>query len=80
MERNLFDEYIVEADSDWNVDYMINEINANDITEQILYEAKTEEEKPKKEVKKAEKKESNKVSLKEIDDRLMTIDDFLGDF
>ena len=54
--------------------------NANDITEQILYEAKTEEEKPKKEVKKAEKKESNKVSLKEIDDRLMTIDYFLCDF
>lgn len=33
MESNLFDEYIVETDSDWNVDYMINEINANDITE-----------------------------------------------
>ena len=33
MESNLFDEYIVEADSDWNVDYMINEVNANDITE-----------------------------------------------
>lgn len=33
MESNLFDEYMVETDSDWNVDYMINEINANDITE-----------------------------------------------
>ena len=33
MESNLFDEYIVETDSDWNVDYMINEVNANDITE-----------------------------------------------
>ena len=54
--------------------------NANDITEQILYEAKPEEKKVKKEIKKVEKKETNKVSLKEIDDRLMTIDDFLGDF
>lgn len=55
--------------------------NANDITEQILYEAKKEEKKEaKKETKKPEKKETNKVSLKEIDDRLMTIDDFLGDF
>ena len=26
------------------------------------------------------KKETKKVSLKEIDDKLMTIDDFLGDF
>ncbi len=55
--------------------------DSNDITEQILYEAKPEEEKV--EVKKEEKpkkKETNKVSLKEIDDRLMTIDDFLGDF
>ncbi len=59
---------------------------ANDITEQILYEAKQDEvesaivevkPEPKKETK---KKETNKVSLKEIDDRLMTIDDFLGDF
>ena len=33
MESNLFDDYIVEVDSDWNVDYMINEVNANDITE-----------------------------------------------
>ena len=33
-----------------------------------------------KEEKKPVKKETNKVSLKEIDDRLMTIDDFLGDF
>ena len=57
---------------------------ASDITEQILYEAKTEvkEEKKVKEVKKESKpkKETNKVSLKEIDDKLMTIDDFLGDF
>ena len=55
--------------------------NANDITEQILYEAKSEEKKTKKEPKmENNKKETNKVSLKEIDDRLMTIDDFLGDF
>ena len=32
-------------------------------------------------LKKEEKQSTtNKVSLKEIDDRLMTIDDFLGDF
>ena len=52
---------------------------ANDITEQILYEAKSDEPEVKEEVKK-KTKPSNKVSLKEIDDRLMTIDDFLGDF
>ena len=51
---------------------------ANDITEQILLETKVEEKKEEK--KEIKKKESNKVSLKEIDDRLMTIDDFLGDF
>lgn len=57
--------------------------NASDITEQILMEAKPVEEKRKEEkvsVKQTVKKESAKVSLKEIDDRLMTIDDFLGDF
>lgn len=56
--------------------------NASDITEQILMEAKnTEIVKEEKTVSKKEtKKESAKVSLKEIDDRLMTIDDFLGDF
>ena len=57
--------------------------NASDITEQILMEAKPVEEKVKEEkvpVKQTVKKESAKVSLKEIDDRLMTIDDFLGDF
>ena len=55
--------------------------DSNDITEQILYEAKPEEKKEKvKKEEKPKKKETNKVSLKEIDDRLMTIDDFLGDF
>ena len=55
--------------------------DSNDITEQILYEAKPEEEKVEvKKEEKSKKKETNKVSLKEIDDRLMTIDDFLGDF
>lgn len=53
--------------------------NASDITEQILMEAKPIEE-AKEPVKRETKKESAKVSLKEIDDRLMTIDDFLGDF
>ena len=52
---------------------------ANDITEQILLETKVEEKHEEKK-KEAKKKETNKVSLKEIDDRLMTIDDFLGDF
>ena len=50
-----------------------------DITEKILMETKEEPIKtikPRTEI----KKESQKVSLKEIDDRLMTIDDFLGDF
>ena len=52
---------------------------ANDITEQILLETKVEEKQEEKK-KETKKKETNKVSLKEIDDRLMTIDDFLGDF
>ncbi len=54
---------------------------ASDITEKILLESKegTSSSSPKKE-KETVKKESAKVSLKEIDDRLMTIDDFLGDF
>ena len=54
---------------------------ASDITEKILLESKegTSSSAPKKE-KETVKKESAKVSLKEIDDRLMTIDDFLGDF
>lgn len=56
---------------------------ASDITEQILMETKVikkEKEEVKEITKKEEKKETAKVSLKEIDDRLMTIDDFLGDF
>ncbi len=55
---------------------------ANDITEKILMETKEEnqQKEEKIETKKIEKKSSQKVSLKEIDDRLMTIDDFLGDF
>ena len=56
---------------------------ASDITEQILMETKiekTEKQEIKPIPKKEEKKETAKVSLKEIDDRLMTIDDFLGDF
>ena len=50
---------------------------AADITEKILIATKEEK---KSTPKKDTKKENNKVSLKEIDDRLMTIDDFLGDF
>jgi len=56
---------------------------ANDITEKILLETKTKtdnKEKVEKKEKEVKTKQSNKVSLKEIDDRLMTIDDFLGDF
>ncbi len=53
---------------------------ASDITEQILMEAKEEPALVEVPSKKEEKKETQKVSLKEIDDRLMTIDDFLGDF
>ena len=40
----------------------------------------TKEEVVKEEKKEKTKKETSKVSLQEIDDRLMTIDDFLGDF
>lgn len=51
-----------------------------EITSKILEET-LEDKKETKPVKKEEKQPtSNKVSLKEIDDRLMTIDDFLGDF
>jgi len=56
---------------------------ASDITEQILMETKiekTEQQEIKSIPKKEDKQETAKVSLKEIDDRLMTIDDFLGDF
>ena len=51
-----------------------------DITEKILMETKVETIEKKEETKIEKKKETSKVSLKEIDDRLMTIDDFLGDF
>ena len=51
-----------------------------EITSKILEET-LEDKKESRPVKKEEKQStSNKVSLKEIDDRLMTIDDFLGDF
>ena len=51
-----------------------------EITSKILEET-LEEKKEEKPLKKEEKQPTtNKVSLKEIDDRLMTIDDFLGDF
>ena len=53
---------------------------AVEITSKILEET-LEDKKETKPVKKEEKQPTtNKVSLKEIDDRLMTIDDFLGDF
>lgn len=52
--------------------------DASDITEKILMD--TKEEIVKEEKKEKPKKETSKVSLQEIDDRLMTIDDFLGDF
>ena len=51
-----------------------------EITSKILNDT-LEEKKEEKPLKKEEKQPTtNKVSLKEIDDRLMTIDDFLGDF
>ena len=51
------------------------------LTAKILEEVPIEKKETKKEEKKElTRKKSEKVSLKEIDDRLMTIDDFLGDF
>lgn len=62
-----------------NIESSIQEISdASDITEKILMD--TKEEVVKEEKKEKPKKETSKVSLQEIDDRLMTIDDFLGDF
>ncbi len=62
-----------------NIESSIQEISdASDITEKILMD--TKEEVAKEEKKEKPKKETSKVSLQEIDDRLMTIDDFLGDF
>ena len=62
-----------------NIENSIQEISdASDITEKILMD--TKEEVVKEEKKEKPKKETSKVSLQEIDDRLMTIDDFLGDF
>lgn len=62
-----------------NIESSIQEISdASDITEKILMD--TKEEVIKEEKKEKPKNETSKVSLQEIDDRLMTIDDFLGDF
>lgn len=62
-----------------NIESSIQEISdASDITEKILMD--TKEEVVKEEKKEKPKKETSKVSLQEIDDRLMTIDDFLGEF
>ncbi len=62
-----------------NIESSIQKISdASDITEKILMD--TKEEVVKEEKKEKPKKETSKVSLQEIDDRLMTIDDFLGDF
>ena len=62
-----------------NIESSIQEISdASDITEKILMD--TKEEVVKEEKKEKPKKETSKVSLQEIDDCLMTIDDFLGDF
>ena len=84
------DDMTIDVDSNDNNNDVVEEVikpieTANDITEQILMEAKVEvtevkKEEIKEEPKKEVKKDTNKVSLKEIDDRLMTIDDFLGDF
>lgn len=64
-------------DSQDDINYLDN---APDITEKILMETKVEKIEKKEEPKIEKKKETSKVSLKEIDDCLMTIDDFLGDF
>lgn len=68
------------SDSNSSNDIITEHIEVDEITEitsKILEETLEE----KKEVRLEKKEEtSNKVSLKEIDDRLMTIDDFLGDF
>lgn len=62
-----------------SIENSLQEISdASDITEKILMD--TKEEVLKEEKKEKPKKETSKVSLQEIDDRLMTIDDFLGDF
>lgn len=67
------------GNDDTNIDSSIQEISdASDITEKILMD--TKEEVVKEEKKEKTKKETSKVSLQEIDDCLMTIDDFLGDF
>lgn len=68
-------------DNENNIEINNNIIeDANDITEKILMETKEEKVIKKEESKEKKVKTTSKVSLQEIDDRLMTIDDFLGDF
>ncbi len=55
-------------------------VSEENLTAKILEEVPIQKKEKKIEEKEPPKKKSEKVSLKEIDDRLMTIDDFLGDF
>lgn len=72
-------DFSISTSDSTNIESSIQEISdASDITEKILMD--TKEEVVKEEKKEKPKKETSKVSLQEIDDRLMTIDDFLGDF
>lgn len=72
-------DFSISISDSTNIENSLQEISdASDITEKILMD--TKEEIVKEEKKEKPKKETSKVSLQEIDDRLMTIDDFLGDF
>ena len=73
------DEFFDNGNENISTDH-IEKDEVVEITSKILNDT-LEEKKEEKPLKKEEKQSTtNKVSLKEIDDRLMTIDDFLGDF
>ena len=77
---NSDDTDVISANTDSTLDNTSDKVEVDDvveITSKILTET-LEEKKEKPQVK--EKTTSAKVSLKEIDDRLMTIDDFLNDY
>ena len=77
---NSDDTNVISANTDSTLDNTSDKVEVDDvveITSKILTET-LEEKKEKPQAK--EKTTSAKVSLKEIDDRLMTIDDFLNDY
>ena len=77
---NSDDTDVISANTDSTLDNTSDKVEVDDvveITSKILTET-LEEKKEKPQAK--EKTTSAKVSLKEIDDRLMTIDDFLNDY